>query len=272
MKNPTPKEAAELAQIALRVAREAGEFCNQGYRAPKEVIHKGAIDLVTEYDTKGEALIIDRLSKEAPGIPIVGEEGGGEAGELTFYVDPIDGTTNYAHGHPFWCVSIGVLDKTGAPIAGAVVAPALHTEWVASIGSKALRNGEICEVSRAPTIEESLLTTGFPYDRHTSRDNNFAHFIALKKRAHGVRRGGSAALDICFVADGTYEGYWERKLKAWDIAAAAAVLESAGGKITDFDGARLDPRDGNVVVTNGLIHDDLLATLKAVDAELENRC
>lgn len=265
MTNASLKDAKELADIALRIAREGADLAKEGYRSPKEVHRKGAIDLVTEYDTRGEELIVERLSREVPGIPIVGEEGGGQAGaELTFYVDPIDGTTNFAHGHPFWCVSIGILDSAGLPIAGAVVAPALHVEWTAFRGGPALRNGEPCHVSKASKIEDSLLSTGFPYDRRTSPDNNFAQFFALKKRAQGVRRCGSAALDLCLVADGTYDGYWERKLKPWDLAAGACFVVSAGGRISDMQGGPVDIRQGHVVATNGLIHDELIGYLGEV--------
>lgn len=262
----TSREAAELARVALRIAREGAALAAQGFRAPKQVSRKGAIDLVTEYDTRGEALIVERLSREVPGIPVVGEESGGQAGvDLTFYVDPIDGTTNYAHGHPFWCVSIGLVDKDGFPIAGAVVAPALHLEWTGYRGGPALRNGEACHVSTADSLSDSLLATGFPYDRRTSPENNFAQFIAAKKRAQGVRRCGSAALDLCLVAEGTYDGYWERKLKPWDFAAGASFVVSAGGRIANIDGGPADVRTGNIIATNGLIHDELLALLTKID-------
>jgi len=262
---PDSRQAKELAELALRIAREGADLCKQGFRSRGTLVsRKGAIDLVTEYDTRGEALIVERLTKEAPEIPIVGEEGGGQAGELTFYVDPIDGTTNFAHGHPFWCVSIGIVDANGRSVGGAVVAPALHTEWVGWIGGPCLRNGEACQVSGIDEIDGSLLATGFPYDRRTSPQNNFAEFVALKKRAQGVRRCGSAALDLCLIADGTYDGYWERKLKPWDVAAAACFVESAGGRITDFDGNPLDVRQGNVLASNGRIHDELVRSLASV--------
>ena len=132
------------------------------------------------------------------------------------------------------------------------------------IGGPCLRNGEACQVSGTDEIERSLLATGFPYDRRTSEQNNFAEFFALKKRAQGVRRCGSAALDLCLVADGTYDGYWERKLKPWDVAAAACFVTSAGGRITDFEGRPLDVRHGNVLATNGRIHDDLVRSLASV--------
>lgn len=264
--NPDTAQAKELAELALHVAREAAQLASQGFRSRSTVVsRKGAIDLVTEYDTRGEALIVERLTKHAPEIPIVGEEGGGQAGaELTFYVDPIDGTTNFAHGHPFWCVSIGIADAQGRSIGGAVVAPALHTEWMAWAGGPCLRNGEACQVSGIDEIDGALLATGFPYDRRTSPQNNFAEFIAMKKRAQGIRRGGSAALDLCFVADGTFEGYWERKLKPWDVAAAACCVTSAGGRITDFADNPLDVRHGNVIASNGLIHDELVRSLAEV--------
>lgn len=265
---PSPAEVAELADIALVVAREGAELAKKGFRAPKRVSHKGAIDLVTEYDTAVEALILDRLAEEAGHVPIVAEEGGGNEGKgLTFYVDPIDGTTNYAHGHPFWCVSIGVVDANGFPLAGAVVAPALHLEWTAFAGGPSRRNGEACRVSSVDDISEALLATGFPYDRRTSPDNNFAEFVAAKKRAQGVRRCGSAALDLCLVADGTYDGYWESKLKPWDFAAGAALVVSAGGVICDRSGGPADVRRGNLIATNGKIHDALFDLLARVNEE-----
>ena len=258
------RSPAALAALALEVAVEAGALALTGYRHPKRVAHKGAIDLVTEFDTRVEELIRARLAQATPDIALVAEEGGGDAGAaLTWYVDPIDGTTNYAHGHPFWCVAIGLARADGSPVAGAVVAPALATHWTGAEGHPAERSGEPCRVSEVDRLDQALLATGFPYDRHTSAANNFAAFVAAKKRAQGVRRCGSAALDLCLVADGTYDGYWERKLKPWDVMAGAAIAAAAGARLTSLGGSAPRPLTGELVATNGRVHDELLELLRA---------
>jgi myo-inositol-1(or 4)-monophosphatase len=265
----TEKEAAELCSIAAKAAAEAARLALRGFRSPKVIRYKGPIDVVTDFDVASEELIVERLSEWTPGIPIVAEERGGAEGDgVTWFVDPIDGTTNYAHGHPFWCVSIG-LAGGGRCLAGAVVAPALAVEWTGSIGSPSRRNGVACRVSECATLDRALLATGFPYDRRTSSENNFAEFMALKKLTLGVRRCGSAAIDLCFVADGTYDGYWECKLSPWDVVAGAAIVLAAGGAVTDLGGAvlapPLDPRDraGYLAASNGMVHGDLIGAVKA---------
>jgi myo-inositol-1(or 4)-monophosphatase len=266
-----PAQAERLAADALGVARRAAAHALSGFRKPMRVEHKGAIDLVTSFDTTTEHIVREALGHLTPGIPVMAEEeGGSESGAQVWYVDPIDGTTNYAHGHPFWCVSIGLLQE-GNPVAGAVVAPALQLEWVGWHAGNALRNEARCRVSEATELSESLLATGFPYDRQTSEDNNFVPFIALKRIVQGIRRCGSAAIDLCCVADGTYDGYWERKLKPWDIAAGAAIVLAAGGQVTAFDGSRPDVRSGNLVATNGRIHAALLGELRKVRKGLDAR-
>jgi myo-inositol-1(or 4)-monophosphatase len=221
---------------------------------------------VTRFDRESETLLRDRLSAATP-YPVVGEEHGGERanGEqaLTWYVDPIDGTTNFVHGHPFWCISVGLLAGT-QPVLGAVVAPSLAVEWTAIVGGEALRNGKPCSVSEIAALDDALLATGFPYDRRTSPENNFDAFVAIKKKCQAVRRCGSAAIDLCLVADGTYDGYWEQKLKPWDAAAGAAVVLAAGGRVSDYVGRGVDLMAGHVVATNGRIHDMLVAELGAV--------
>ena len=261
----TPAEAARLAAVALEVASSAGQIAAQGFRKPKSIVHKGDIDLVTDFDTRTEEHIRERIASLTPGLSIVAEEQGGEPrGDLVWYADPIDGTTNYAHGHPFWCVSIGLLLQ-GRPVAGAVIAPSLGLSWSASEAGPALRNGEPCRVSAAPTLNDALLATGFPYDRRTTLQNNFDAFVAVKLVAQGIRRCGSAALDLCLVADGTYDGYWERKLKPWDLAAGATAVLCAGGTLSGFDGGPADVRTGNVVATNGAIHAEQLEVLHRVE-------
>ena len=252
----------QLAEVALRVAREAGAVALGGFRRRMDVTEKGARDLVTELDLASERLIRARLAELTPDIGVVGEEeGGSRSTERIWYCDPIDGTTNFAHGHPVWAVSIGLMDGE-VPIAGAVVAPALALEWSGAEGSPALRNGEPCQVSSTSSLEHALLATGFPRQREREPDNNFAAFVRVKKRCRGVRRCGAAALDLCWVADGTYDGYWERNLNAWDLAAGSAIVLAAGGRLSHLDGSAPKLAEGHLVATNGLIHDALLALVR----------
>lgn len=265
----TPGDLDAVLAVARDAAREAARFVNTGFRKRPAVEHKGAVDLVTSYDRDSEALLRERLAPLA--IPIVGEEQGGATPEEgpAFFIDPIDGTTNFVHGHPFWCVSIG-LAVARVPVLGVVVSPPLAVEWwgfVAEDGTRvARRNDDACAVSAEAAFEDSFLATGFPYDRRTSDDNNFDAFFHVKRRVQGVRRCGSAAMDLCLVADGTYDGYWERKVNAWDIAAGAALVRAAGGEVTDFEGAASFLSSGRIVATNGSIHRRLIDELSASSA------
>jgi myo-inositol-1(or 4)-monophosphatase len=263
-------DRTELLALALAAARASAALVHTGWRKHPPAEHKGAVELVTEFDRASEALLRERLAET--GFACVGEETGGEraAGEAdpTFFVDPLDGTTNFVHGHPFYCVSVGLLVGPRA-VLGAVVAPALGVEWTglaptADEPGFAKRNGVPCEVSDVTTFDDALLATGFPYDRRNSPDNNFDAFVAIKRRAQAVRRCGSAAIDLCLVADGTYDGYWERKLGTWDIAAGAAIVLGAGGRVSAFDGGEPDLTVGHLVATNGRVHDELVRALAEV--------
>jgi myo-inositol-1(or 4)-monophosphatase len=265
---PELSELQSLLDAARGAANEAGALAAAGYRTRPVAEHKGRIDLVTRFDRVSETLLRDRLTRATP-YPVVGEEHGGERAEgrgaLTWYVDPIDGTTNFVHGHPFWCVSVGLL-AGAVPVLGVVVAPALGVTWTGIAGHGATRAGAACRVSDVEQLDDALLATGFPYDRRTSSENNFDAFIAIKKKCQAVRRCGSAALDLCLVADGTYDGYWEQKLKPWDVAAGCAIVAAAGGRVTDYQGAPPDLLRGHIVATNGRIHDVLVTELGAVAA------
>jgi myo-inositol-1(or 4)-monophosphatase len=256
-----------LLNAALDAARAAAALVEKGYRQRPATEHKRArIDLVTRFDRESEELLRESLTRATP-FPIVGEETGGTrargANGATWYVDPLDGTTNFVHGHPFWCISVGLV-AGGDPVLGAVVAPSLHLEWTGLAGGRAERNGEPCRVSDVAHVDDALLATGFPYDRHTTKDNIFDAFVAIKKKAQAVRRCGSAAIDLCLVADGTYDGYWEAKLGPWDVAAGSAIVLAAGGRITDYGGQAVDVTLGSVVATNGRIHAELISELGAV--------
>jgi len=253
------RSAEELAQIAFEVASEAAQILYAGFRKHPSVREKGRADLVTEYDLASERLIRQRLAERTPELAIVGEEQGGTPAlgdALTWFCDPLDGTTNFVHGHFFFCVSLGVAEA-GVPIAGAVIAPALGTSWRAFRGGPALRNGEPCRVSDTRELAHSLVATGFPTDRSQAPANNFSAFTRVKPRVRGVRRCGSAAIDLCLVADGTYDAYWERRLNAWDVMAGSALVLSAGGKISALDGTPPDLSVGHILASNGQIHDEL---------------
>jgi myo-inositol-1(or 4)-monophosphatase len=271
------EELERVLRAARAAAHEAGALVLAGFRKHPVVEHKGAVDLVTSFDRDSEDLLRARLSEQFA-FDIIGEERGGapSTGAPTFFIDPIDGTTNFVHGHPFWCVSVGLV-VDAAPTLGIVIAPSLGLEWFGYIAEDGTRRAAratfagpgapeelSCSVSPMAKFEDSLLATGFPYDRRTSDDNNFDAFVAIKRKCQAVRRCGSAALDLCLVADGTYEGYWERKLRPWDLAGGAALVRAAGGRVSDFEGGQGCIASGHVIATNGHIHDALLAELARV--------
>jgi myo-inositol-1(or 4)-monophosphatase len=251
----------DLARIALTVARGAAPLLVEGYRSRPAATEKARSDLVTEYDLRSEAFIRAALARETPDLAVVAEEGGGTASGLTWYCDPLDGTMNFVHGHPTFCVSIGAMDDTG-PVAGAVVAPALGIEWWGARGDGAFRNGAPCRVSDTSSLQDALLATGFPPDRSRAPDNNLPAFCEVMKRVQGVRRCGSAAIDCCFVADGTFDGYWERALHSWDVAAGAAIALAAGARLTSRSGGPPDLTVGHIVLSNGRLHDALVDLVK----------
>jgi myo-inositol-1(or 4)-monophosphatase len=263
-------ERADFAAIALLVAEEAGTLVAVGHRSRPRADEKGRHDLVTEFDRASEHLLVSRLGSLTPGIPVVGEESAERTQSrpgLVWYVDPLDGTTNFVHGHPFWCVSVGLMEDD-EPVAGAVVAPILGLRWRGTVTperrsgeSSSFRNEETCAVSATALLGNALLSTGFRPGRHGAPDNNFDSFMSVQQAGHGVRRCGAAAIDLCMVADGTYDGFWERKLHVWDVAAACAIVMGAGGRVTALDGGRPDYHEGTVVASNGLVHTELVQAI-----------
>lgn len=260
-------EREHALEIARAVAAEAADLALGGWRQGTAIEKKGTIDLLTEYDLKAERLIRERLSAAFPDHRIVGEEGEAREGDggFTWYVDPIDGTTNFAHGHPFFCVSIALwAEGAGARSrgeVGVVAAPALGVTWSARRGGGAHRNGSPCRTSATGELKDALCATGFPYDRWDSSEDNVREHRAFLKRTRGIRRCGSAALDLCLVAEGTYDLYWEQKLNPWDMCAGALLVAEAGGRLSDYDGGAAEPRDGRLVASNGPLHDAALALL-----------
>ncbi len=273
-------QRADFAAMALLVAEEAAALVCAGYRSRPRPDKKGRHDLVTEFDRASEDLLVARLASLSPGIPVVGEEASTQGTRaqpgLVWYVDPLDGTTNFVHGHPFWCVAVGLMEDD-RPAAGAVVAPLLGVRWQGHVdpgaharltpdgprAGTAQRNGAPCAASATTALDDALVATGFPAIRDRAPHNNFDSFIAVKRAAQAVRRCGSAAIDLCMVADGTYDAYWERSLHVWDAAAASAIVLGAGGAITALDGGPPDYHVGNLVASNGLLHRALLETLGA---------
>lgn len=230
----------------------------------REIRHKGTPrDLVTEWDLKSEDTI--RMTLEPSGIPVLGEERGQTGtGEMRWLVDPIDGTVNFSHGLPIWSISIALESPRGIEL-GVVYAPELGWYFEAQAGQGAVdMYGKPYRVSTIATLESAILSTGFPYDLATSPDNNFAEWDALQRRAGACRRLGCASLDLCLVAAGKLDGYWERKLKAWDVAAGALIVREAGGTVTNTRGGAFDPHSGEAVATNGAIHEELVAELSRV--------
>ena len=256
---------SELLGAACAAARAASELL-QGVR-PENVRAKGnPRDLVTEWDLRSEEVIRRVLAEHTPGVPVLGEEAGqGDGtGSQRWLVDPIDGTVNFAHGLPIWSISIA-LEDAGRITAGVVAAPALDWWFEASLGGGA-RDGAGAPLvpSAIARLDHALLVSGFPYDRATRPDNNFAEWEHFQRRAGACRRLGSAAIDLCLVARGWMDGYWERHLKPWDVAAGSLIVAEAGGVVTDWTGGRFDVHLGAVVATNGAIHEELVAELGRV--------
>jgi myo-inositol-1(or 4)-monophosphatase len=254
-----------------RIAAQAADLILSGYRRGAAVSKKGRIDLVTEYDVAAEKLILSELGRTHPELTVIGEETHGKGARgpedaLVVYVDPIDGTTNFAHGHPFFCVSLG-LCRGSEPLLGVIVAPALGVRYQAVVGHGATRNGRPCQVSSEADLEGALCATGFSYDVVGTDDDNVREFQVIQAAVQGVRRCGSAALDLALVADGTYDAYWERGLQPWDMAAGAALVLAAGGKVSRYDGSAADVRVGTVLASNGPLHAELVRLLGEVRVE-----
>ena len=220
-----------------RLARGAGAILRDGYNKEHTVHYKGVIDLVTEADHASEAFLLGEIKAAFPGSHILAEESGNIQGsnEDLWYIDPLDGTVNYAHHIPIFCVAIG-FSTNGVMTLGAVYDPMRDELFMAEKGKGATLNGKPIHVSNTTELEKSLLVTGFPYDTWNTELDNFKYFERLAKKTQGVRRLGSAALDACYVAAGRFDGFWEYKLKPWDVAAGGLIAAEAGAKVTAIDG------------------------------------
>lgn len=258
-----------LRDAAEAIAREAGALVASRYERGAAAREKGhAHDLVTEVDLASEALIVGRLRERFPDHRVVAEEGGGTGagdGGVTWVVDPLDGTNNFAHGVPIFCVTLAAL-VDGVPVAGATFDPLRGELFSAARGHGAWLGGRRLAVSERSALDQAIVVTGFPYDKSSNPDNNLAEVVAVVPHVRGFRRTGSAALDLAWVAAGRFEAYWERGTQAWDVAAGVLLVEEAGGRVTDLDGAPANVDGGRFLASNGRIHDALLERLRAARA------
>jgi len=245
--------------VAVAVARQAGALQRDGYGRDIKVQMKGTIDLVTEVDQACEDLIVAELLKQFPDHQILAEEGGasGASHPCRWIIDPLDGTTNYAHRFPFFCVSIG-LEVAGEPTLGVVYAPMFDELFVAVRGQGATLNGQPIAVSGTENLVGAMLTTGFAYDVHRAENDNLDNFANFTRRVQATRRTGSAALALCYVACGRFDGFWEMGLKPWDVAAGMLAVAEAGGRVSRFDGTahQLDGRQ--ILASNGKLHQAMI--------------
>lgn len=255
----TAENPERFLAVAVAAAREGGEIVAAAMHRPKEISYKGEVDIVTETDRKSEAAILALLQREFPNHAIVAEEGGPSgretAGEYEWHVDPLDGTTNFAHGYPVFAVSVGLL-RQGEPLVGAIYNPVNGEMFTAIRGGGSWRNGKPIRVSSVEKLSRSLLATGFPAHKRVENPN-IHYYWEFTLRSHGVRRAGAAALDLCSVATGQFEGFWEFGLKSWDTAAGILLVREAGGKVTNFSGEPYRPGDAECLASNSLIHDEM---------------
>lgn len=259
MKPGRPLDLGRVVAVASRAAREAGAIQLEELRRPRQIGYKSEVDLVTRADVRSERAIVARLRRAFPDHRIVGEELGEQetanaGARYLWYVDPLDGTTNFAHRFPVFAVSLGLMED-GQPVAGVVYHPVARELFTAIRGRGARLNRKPIHVSRVPRLGESLLGTGFPV-RKRSANPNIRYYWEFTLRSHGVRRAGAAALDLCAVACGRFEAFWEFGLKPWDTAAGILIVEEAGGKVSDFHGNPYHPGDHELVATNSLIHEE----------------
>lgn len=259
-------------EVAIAAAREAGQIISAAMDRPKSISYKGEVDIVTETDKKSEAVILARLQREFPNHAIIAEEGGaagpGAHAEYQWHVDPLDGTTNFAHGFPVFAVSLGLLDR-GEPLIAAIYNPVTREMFTAICGQGAHRNGAPIHVSSVDKLSRSLLATGFPSHKRM-QNPNIRYYWEFTLRSHGVRRAGAAALDLCSVACGHFEGFWEFGLKSWDTAAGILLVREAGGVVTNFAGGPYHPGDLECLASNGFIHEEMQRVANSVQAQSEN--
>lgn len=252
----------DIKTTAVNAAKKAGLLLKENLGGARQIEFKGEVNIVTEMDKKSEALIMDAIKKAFPGHGILTEESA-ELKSATGYrwiIDPLDGTTNYSHGFPFFCVSIA-FEEDGEVKLGVIYDPMLDELFMAEAGKGATLNGKKINVSKTAKLDKALLATGFPYDLRESKENNLNHFTNFTLKAQAIRRAGSAALDLSYLACGRFDGFWEMKLQPWDTAAAALVVKESGGVLSDFSGEPYSIYGKQCLASNGLIHQEMLDIL-----------
>lgn len=273
MSEPDPPALEAELSVARAAAERAGRYIAGRWNGVVQVEFKGEVDLVSDVDRAAESIVLETISRAFPADRIIAEEGGevGGVGQRSWHVDPLDGTTNFSHGVPHFAVSVALVDAEGTAV-GVVHDPLRRWTFSARRGGGAWFDGRRLAVSGTDRLDRALLATGFPYDRRTSQRNNVPELAHLIRRCQGVRRMGAAALDLAYVAAGWYDGYWESKLKSWDLAAGRLLVEEAGGATSGYDGGPARLEQGEMIASNGQIHDALVAALAAVQREEEGRC
>ncbi|HTQ59376.1 MAG TPA: inositol monophosphatase family protein [Candidatus Solibacter sp.] len=247
----------DYLNAAIEIAQEAGKILCEELDRPVQIAYKGEVDLVTQADKRSEETIVTRLTKYFPEHSIAAEEGSGHEGgsEFRWHVDPLDGTTNFAHGYPCFSVSIALAQR-GALLAGVVYNPFYEELFAAARGGGATLNGKRIFVSKTDKLATSLMCTGFPVHKRRAT-SNIHYYWDFTLKSHGVRRDGSAALDLASIAAGRFDGFWEFGLKPWDTAAGVLLIEEAGGKVSDFEGQPFQLGGPVILATNGLIHEEV---------------
>lgn len=251
-----------IRDIAFKAAKEAGALLRERVGKIKNIDYKSSFNIVTDVDRESEAIIVGLINEHFPNDSILGEESGAHQAksDRRWIIDPLDGTTNYSHGYPFFSVSIG-FEEAGEMRLGVVYNPLSDELFWAQSGKGAYLNDKQIHVSQHNKLATCLLTTGFPADTATAKYSNLSQFTKLTDMTMGVRRDGSAALDLSFVACGRTDGFWELKLAQWDLAAGTLIVREAGGTVTNLSGGDFDITTGHVLASNGLIHEELIAAL-----------
>jgi myo-inositol-1(or 4)-monophosphatase len=258
-------DMAEFLATAWEAANAAGTLIRDHWLKPKEIAYKGSIDLVTSVDRDSERRIVDILQRNFPDHSILAEEETDLVGEdhYRWIIDPLDGTTNFAHGYPHCSIAIA-LEHRDEIIVGLVYDPLRRERFEAVKGGGATLNGDGIRISAVNELDKALLATGFPYDRRDHADFYLSFFKAFMLRSQGIRRNGSAALDLCYVACGRIDGFWELKLRPWDVAAGALIVTEAGGKLSDFFGNKFSIWGNETLATNGALHDEMVRVTSAL--------
>lgn len=254
---------SDILELVEVIARQAGVVLMEGYGNVRHIQQKGVIDLVTEFDKRSEEIVVSAIQQKFPDHAILAEESGRNKtiSEYQWVIDPLDGTTNFAHGIPMFAVSIGLL-RNNSPVLGVAYDPLRNEMFSAELGKGATLNNHSIHVSSETNLGKAILSTGFPYDVHTNRRNNFAQFAQFQRRTQAVRHLGAAALDCAWTAIGRLDGYWEFGVKPWDIGAGALIVREAGGHVTSVDRDEDIFSGDTIVVSNGLLHEQMLRALR----------